>query len=132
MRNLLLIIALCFSVAYSLAQTEPHVPIDLDNDGRINITRLEHLKWLSESPYADLTRDYELDNDIDASDSRNWNGGKGFIPIIRRHLPNHSTWKLLIISKKTDRSKLFDGIKLLYLCFVALYHCRVNIKSANT
>ncbi|MFH1051674.1 MAG: GLUG motif-containing protein [bacterium] len=55
-------------------------PKDSDNDGYINISKLSDLRWLSESGY-DLNKNFELDNDIDASDTRNWNGGLGFFPI---------------------------------------------------
>jgi hypothetical protein len=65
-------------------------PEDTDSDGYLNISTLEHLKWLSENK-SGWSYNYELDNDIDARDTKNWNLGKwshseedtplGFIPI---------------------------------------------------
>lgn len=55
-------------------------PQDTDNDGLINISTLLDLRWLSESR-LDYDKDFELDNDIDASEIRKWNCGCGFVPI---------------------------------------------------
>lgn len=49
-------------------------PTDTDGDGYLNISTLGHLRWLSESPEA-WDKNFELDNDIDASDTRDWNIG---------------------------------------------------------
>jgi hypothetical protein len=40
-----------------------------------------HLVWMSESVGSSSGKRYELQNDIDASDTTNWNAGAGFIPI---------------------------------------------------
>ena len=59
------------------AQTEP---VDTDGNGFRNISTLDHLRWLSfSSDYMD--ENYELDNDINAADTRNWNDGEGFYQI---------------------------------------------------
>ena len=57
-----------------LGQVEP---TDTDNDGFYNISTLDHLRWISENPES-WSWDLELDNDIDASDTRNWNIGDTF------------------------------------------------------
>jgi type IX secretion system substrate protein len=49
-------------------------PTDTDNDGIINISTLDHLRWISENDES-WSWDFELDNDIDASDTKNWNFG---------------------------------------------------------
>ncbi|RCU46545.1 hypothetical protein DU504_04015 [Haloplanus salinus] len=41
------------------------------------ITTVQELQWMEN----ELSAHYLLDNDIDASDTVNWNGGEGFIPI---------------------------------------------------
>jgi hypothetical protein len=53
------------------AQTKP---TDTDGDGFYNISTLDHLRWVSEND-SSWTWNFELDNDIDASDTRNWNFG---------------------------------------------------------
>lgn len=55
-------------------------PNDTDRDGYLNISDLKGLRWLSESG-MDLDENYELDNDIDASDTHNWNDTIGFLPV---------------------------------------------------
>jgi hypothetical protein len=55
-------------------------PSDTDNNGKLNITSITDLRWLSESDF-DQDKSYELDNYINAVDTRNWNGGEGFYPI---------------------------------------------------
>jgi len=55
-------------------------PVDPDSNGFLNITSLENLRWISENDYS-WSEGYELTNDINASDTKSWNDGKGFIPI---------------------------------------------------
>lgn len=76
MKKLILIVFLLSSVAL-YSQVEP---LDTDGDGRRNVTTLDNLRWMSESMKY-MSEKYELDNDIDASDTKNWNDGKGFMPI---------------------------------------------------
>lgn len=47
-------------------------PTDTDGDGFVNISNLCHLRWIGENSEA-LTWDFELDNDIDAYETRYWN-----------------------------------------------------------
>jgi len=76
MKNLYLIVSvLIITTTASFSETQPIQPTDTDGNGYINISTLGHLRWLSESPEADLTAGYELDNDIDASETREWNIG---------------------------------------------------------
>jgi hypothetical protein len=55
-------------------------PTDTDGDGYKNISNLSQLAWIAhyEGTWDD---DYELDNDIDAYDTRDWNDGEGWSPI---------------------------------------------------
>lgn len=66
-------------------------PTDTDNNGSLNIKTFSNLLWLSESGY-DLNKDWELDNDIDASETKNWINGQGFSPIGDEYY-NHFTGK---------------------------------------
>ncbi len=56
---------------FSFAQTKP---TDTDGDGYYNISTLDHLRWISENS-SSWSWNFELDNDIDASDTKNWNVG---------------------------------------------------------
>jgi hypothetical protein len=78
MRLLTFLTVVVFLTATNLfAQTEP---TDTDGDGYRNVSTLDHLQWIMEnSDYWD--ENYELDNDIDASDTENWDGGAGWMPI---------------------------------------------------
>jgi hypothetical protein len=60
-------------------ETVPEKPTDSDDDGYYNISTLNHLRWISENE-SSWKWNFELDNDIDASDTRNWNadGSGGF------------------------------------------------------
>ncbi len=49
-------------------------PTDTDGNGYRNVSTLEHLRWISEND-SSWSWNFELDNDIDASDTRNWNVG---------------------------------------------------------
>ena len=61
---------LLFNTLILVGQT----PSDDDGNGFINIKSLDDLKWISEnSDY--WSENFELDNDIDASDTKNWNIG---------------------------------------------------------
>jgi type IX secretion system substrate protein/GLUG motif-containing protein len=73
----LLLFALILVTNGLFAQTQP---TDTDEDGYYNISTIDHLRWVSEND-SSWTWNFELDNDIDASDTKNWNDGKGFYPI---------------------------------------------------
>jgi hypothetical protein len=55
-------------------------PIDTDDNGKLNITSLIDLRWLSESDF-DHDKYFELDKNINAANTRSWNAGEGFYPI---------------------------------------------------
>jgi hypothetical protein len=55
-------------------------PVDSDGDGYYNISTLTELRWVSEHKEAWSLR-FELDNDIVAYDTRNWNNDEGWRPI---------------------------------------------------
>jgi hypothetical protein len=50
------------------------MPVDTDNDGYYNISTIAHLRWISEND-SSWTWNYELDNNINASNSKKWNIG---------------------------------------------------------
>jgi PKD repeat protein len=54
------------------AQVEP---IDTDGNGFRNVSTLEHLRWISEKSDSITEWYFELDNDINAAETRNWNIG---------------------------------------------------------
>jgi len=66
-----------------LAQIEP---TDNNGNGFRNVSTLEHLRWISENPES-WNNNFELDNDIDASDTENWNDGAGWSPIGNKDIP---------------------------------------------
>ncbi|MCA1902006.1 MAG: hypothetical protein LDL53_07280, partial [Candidatus Hydrogenedens sp.] len=55
--------------------------LSLSSYGAIQIKTIEELQKIGNDPSYPLDGDYELANDIDASDTINWNDGKGFLPI---------------------------------------------------
>lgn len=73
------IIALGFvlTTATLFSQVEP---LDTDSDTYRNVSTIDHLKWINENSSARSLK-FELDNDIDASDTQNWDNGKGWMPI---------------------------------------------------
>ncbi|GAB5465212.1 MAG: hypothetical protein Kapaf2KO_06480 [Candidatus Kapaibacteriales bacterium] len=73
MKKTLLIIALITSVTLAHSETQPEEPLDTDGNGYLNISTLAHLRWLSE--VDSTSSNFELENDIDASETRVWNFG---------------------------------------------------------
>lgn len=72
-------------------------PLDTDGDSYRNVSTIDHLKWINENT-SSRSYKFELDNDIDASDTQNWDNGKGWMPIgeFRNSFPNdayHSTFE---------------------------------------
>jgi hypothetical protein len=55
-------------------------PTDTDGDGYRNISTLCQLRWVSEND-SSWSWKFELDNDINAADTKNWNSGAGWSPI---------------------------------------------------
>ena len=102
--TLLLGIVFMISSLNIFSQVEP---TDTDGDGYINVSTLEHLRWISENEQS-WDWNFELDNDIDASDTKNWNIGD--------HDVNPSTpdsemgWKPIgYFDSKTEHSAKFSG-----------------------
>ncbi|MEI6089819.1 MAG: GLUG motif-containing protein [bacterium] len=63
--------------------TIPHdsiEPIDTDSNGFRNITKLSHIRWISEHN-SSWSWNFELDSNINAADTRFWNCNQGFSPI---------------------------------------------------
>jgi hypothetical protein len=81
MKKVTLFFALLFVTITLQAQVQP---TDTDGDGIINISTLDHLRWVSENDSC-WSWNFELDNDIDASDTKNWNEGLGWSPIGNGH-----------------------------------------------
>ncbi len=77
MKKLLIILSMYFAYIGVYAQTQP---IDTDGDGYYNISTLDDLRWVAENAQS-WSWNFELDNDIDAFDTKNWNSGKGWSPI---------------------------------------------------
>ena len=63
----------------SFAQIKPSKGIG-SNDDPYQISTLDHLRWVSENT-GYWSSNYILTADIDATDTKNWNNGKGFQPI---------------------------------------------------
>lgn len=55
-------------------------PTDFDDDGYLDIWGLDQLQWLSESGEGSFFS-YELNGDIDATETKDWHSGAGFLPI---------------------------------------------------
>ena len=73
-----------FLTIMSFAQVKPTKGTGSTNDP-FQIENLDHLRWISEGPDEDKDErfysSFILTADIDASDTKNWNDGKGFRPI---------------------------------------------------
>jgi hypothetical protein len=66
-----------FCISNAFGQTKP---VDTDGDGYYNISTLKELRWVSEND-SSWSWNFELDNDINAYVTRNWNNGLGWNPI---------------------------------------------------
>ncbi len=71
-------VLIVFSFAiFSLVSINSHGVIYI----MIYISSIEDLQKIGKDPSYPLNGEYELTQDIDASDTINWNGGKGFDPV---------------------------------------------------
>jgi hypothetical protein len=77
MQKMLILLITLFLAINLNAQNEPG---DTDGNGFRNVSTLENLRWISENDTS-WSYNYELDNDINASDTKNWNGSAGWKPI---------------------------------------------------
>lgn len=75
-------LVLLFAACSLLAANKPlQPPGDGTKDSPYLISKMEHLVWM-ENTVADSYRQYyKLICDLDASETKSWNNGKGFIPI---------------------------------------------------
>ena len=73
---LFLLALFCISIN-AIAQVQP---TDTDSDGYINISTLDHLRWVSENS-GSWSSNFELDNNINAAATIVWNDSAGFSPI---------------------------------------------------
>jgi len=70
MKKALILMMLIFVSTIALkTQIEPPI-----NNGWYEISTLDHLRWISENPVS-WDKNFKLMNDIDASDTKNWNVG---------------------------------------------------------
>ena len=74
------ILFLLFLLSIAISATAQVQPTDTDGDGYINISTLDHLRWVSENS-SSWDKNFELDNNINASATANWNDSAGFKPI---------------------------------------------------
>ncbi|OYT15932.1 MAG: hypothetical protein B7C24_10380 [Bacteroidetes bacterium 4572_77] len=63
-----------FAASSLFSQEEP---TDTDANGLLNVSNLNHLRWISENHHS-WRYGFELDNNINAMDTKNWNDGRGF------------------------------------------------------
>ncbi|NPD47893.1 MULTISPECIES: GLUG motif-containing protein [unclassified Lentimicrobium] len=96
MKNLLLLTAVLFNIAFVFAQDTQDRGKNI-TDG--SISTLADLQWLSENPDA-WDENWVLEADIDASETATWNGGLGLSPIgdsptefgVRQQIPFSGTF----------------------------------------
>lgn len=69
MKYIITLLILC-----TFGQLSAQNPTDTDGNGFINIRTLDDLRWVSENKES-WDKNFELDNDIDAEDTKNWNVG---------------------------------------------------------
>ncbi|WP_164675223.1 GLUG motif-containing protein [Anditalea andensis] len=77
--KILCLILLLSGISLS-AQTIALPPGDGTPGNPFRIATLEHLQWMAITP-SSWNHHFEQVNDIDASDTKNWNNGEGWIPI---------------------------------------------------
>ncbi len=68
-----------YTITY-MKQTGGVRPEDSDNDGYYNLTTFSNLVWIMGNDSC-RAWNFELDNDIDASETETWNFGTGFCPL---------------------------------------------------
>lgn len=63
-----------------ISLSKPIEPLDTDNDGFRNITDFGNILWITQHSES-WSYKYELDNDLDGSETQYWNDGEGLNPI---------------------------------------------------
>lgn len=82
MKCTLRVVCCCTALLHAqaaIAQTSPAAPIE--------ISTLEQLQKIGQTPEYPQSGHYILTADIDASQTLHWNGGKGFMPIAGEYIP---------------------------------------------
>lgn len=75
-------LALILAALPLLAKNEPITPPgEGTKDSPYLISKMEHLVWMQETVENSYRKYYKLTCDLDASETKSWNNGKGFIPI---------------------------------------------------
>jgi len=84
MKKFILLLAVAFAMLANVnlkANVPPIEPTDTDSNGIKNVSTLNHLQWIITYFNSCYRDSFELDNNIDASSTINWNNGEGFFPI---------------------------------------------------
>lgn len=75
-------LALILAALPLLAKNEPITPPgEGTKDSPYLISKMEHLVWMEKNVEYSYRKYYKLTCDLDASETKSWNNGKGFIPI---------------------------------------------------
>ena len=80
--NFVFILALVFTALGVFAANKPITPPgEGTEESPYLISKMEHLVWMQETVENSYRKYYKLTCDLDASETKSWNNGKGFIPI---------------------------------------------------
>ncbi|MCG8581669.1 MAG: T9SS type A sorting domain-containing protein [Bacteroidales bacterium] len=111
------IICLLFANTLLRAQTVALEPADRAAGIGGTITNLAELRWVSENDVA-WSEEWVLSADIDATETKDWNGGLGFSPIGNSTTPfsgifdgNNHTIARLYVAAAIDEGGLFGNIR---------------------
>ena len=81
-RRFVFSLALILAALPLLAKNEPITPPgEGTKDSPYLISKMEHLVWMEKNVEYSYRKYYKLTCDLDASETKSWNNGKGFIPI---------------------------------------------------
>ena len=80
-KSLVALFAACFCLGSFAANTPITPPGDGSKEMPYLISKMEHLVWMQETVENSYRKYYKLTCDLDASETKSWNNGKGFIPI---------------------------------------------------
>ena len=80
--NFVFILALVFTALGVFAANKPITPPgEGTEESPYLISKMEHLVWMQQDVENSYRKYYKLTCDLDASETKSWNNGKGFIPI---------------------------------------------------
>ena len=80
-KSLVALFAACFCLGSFAANTPITPPGDGSKESPYLISKMEPLVWMQENVENSYRKYYKLTCDLDASETKSWNNGKGFIPI---------------------------------------------------